>query len=103
MYLTRNEKLSIVFALEAALSADGVTKRAEVEFLNTVLSNFNFQQSDLTEAKNMDDAFAIKTIKEMNQENKNFLKGALANMVLIDDDLHSEEQRLLSALFSILD
>ena len=102
MYLMRNEKLAIIQALDAVLMADGVAKDSETQFMGAVLSNFDFQISDLIEAKKMDITIAGKTIQAMSKEKKDFFKGALANMALADGDLHIEEHKLLSLFFVLL-
>lgn len=102
MFLTRNEKLAIVQALDAIALADGVVKSSETQFMGVVLSNFDLGISDLIDAKKMDISVAAITIRTMSKEKKDFFKGLLANMALADGDLHIEEHKILSLLFALL-
>lgn len=104
MYLTRNEKLAIAHALNEVIIADGEATHNERNFISEVLINFGFKPADLAEARNLDISSVLSTIKNMNNEKKEFFKGAMANMALIDgeDSLNSITQRVVSMYFSIL-
>jgi hypothetical protein len=104
MDLTRNEKLSILHALNEVLIADGEVTENETSLINVVLLNLNLRMSDLIEAKNMDSSTVLNTMRAMNQQKKEFIKGLLSHMALIDgdDNLNTDTQKVVSLFFTFL-
>lgn len=104
MNFTREEKLSILHALNGILIADDKVTENETKIMNTFLSNFNCSTSDLIEARDMDAKRVVNTVRGMSQDKKEFFKGAVSHMALSegdDKDLDSRVQRAASVYFTL--
>lgn len=104
MYFTREEKLAVLHALNQILIADGEVTENETAIMKTFLSNFGCSLSDLIEARDMDATRIVNVVRGMNREQKEFFKGAVANMALsegADQDLDNRVQRAVNVYFAL--
>ena len=99
MNFTRTEKLSIVHTLNAIVGSDEIVVKSKAEFMDTVLSRFHLQLSDLLIAKGMDISLVKKTIKKMSQEKRKFLQDAIAEIAFADEKEERNGQKIVSLFF----
>ncbi len=99
MNFTRTEKLSIVHTLNAIVGSDEIVVKSKAEFMDTVLSRFHLQLSDLLIAKGMDISLVKKTIKKMSQGKRKFLQDAIAEIAFADEKEERNGQKIVSLFF----
>jgi len=98
MNFTRTEKLSIVHTLNAIVASDEIVVKSKAEFMDTVLSRFHLQPSDLLIAKGMDTSLVRKTIKKMSQGKRKFLQDAIAEIAFTEEE-GGNGQKIVSLFF----
>jgi len=98
MNFTRTEKLSIVHTLNAIVASDEIVVKSKAEFMDTVLSRFRLQPSDLLIAKGMDTSLVRKTIKKMSQGKRKFLQDAIAEITFTEEE-GGNGQKIVSLFF----
>lgn len=99
MNFTRTEKLSIVHTLNAIVASDEIVVKSKAEFMDTVLSRFHLQPSDLLIANGMDISLVKKTIKKMSQGKRKFLQDAIAEIAFVGEKEDSNGQKIVSLFF----
>ncbi|MBQ4291285.1 MAG: TerB family tellurite resistance protein [Muribaculaceae bacterium] len=105
MKLTGLQISAAVKAGVAIMEADGETKQEELQFISSEIANFNVSQeqaeSIIARASTMSSSEMFSVLSSMTDDEKKYVFGFLAQLVVVDGEIAMSEIRTLKTLSTL--
>ncbi len=89
--LTYQQKISIMRILLDIIHADGVVDARETFFFNKLKDEFGLNDKDHINVKNKNSLLALSQIKNLDDEQKEYLAKLMSKMIVVDEDVNVNE------------
>lgn len=93
-----NEKYAIVNMLTMIMEADTIIHPKEIEYMDSILTEFAITTNDNEHMDNMDMQLCLAIIKNMSTEKQEAAKNLFTTMAAIDGHIDFREKKLLETL-----
>lgn len=98
MKFTEQEKVSILKAMDALIKADNDINDKEVQYLEVIVEEFNWDTGFLDKLENFKIEDALVAVKNISSEKLNYFKTLLHELAESDNEINSFEQNFLDQI-----
>ena len=95
--LSYSAKIAVIKVLKEILYADNIVHESEVEYLNKVISSFNFENDFQSDVDNLLTLQALSTIRVLPVDQKGEVAKMMGNMIVADKIIDYNEVKLYHA------
>ena len=95
--LTYKAKIAVIKILKEILDADNIVHESEVEYLNEVISSFNFENDFQSDVDNLLTLQALSIIRGLSLDQKGEIAKMMGNMIVADKNIDYNEVKLYHA------